>query len=86
VGWVRCLPQFVDPGRPAATQVLTLGAVLALMGLAIGVVTALTAAALAARLRGRRTGGRPWGRWTSGAVYVALGAYAALGPAHRTAR
>jgi len=78
------LPQFVDPDRPAATQILILGSVLATMGLAIGAATALAASTLAQRMRTPRAGGRPWGRWASGAVYLALGAYAALSPAHRT--
>jgi threonine/homoserine/homoserine lactone efflux protein len=78
------LPQFIDPDRSAAPQILVLGAVLVVMGLAIGATTALAAGTLAERLRARRAGGRPWGRWASGAVFLALGAYAALSPAHRT--
>jgi threonine/homoserine/homoserine lactone efflux protein len=80
------LPQFIDPDRPAAPQILALGATLVVMGLAIGAFTALAAGTLSERLRARRAGGRPWGRWASGAVYLALGAYAALSPAHRSAR
>jgi len=81
------LPQFIDPNRPAATQILTFGSLLVVMGLAIGTCTALAAGTLATRLRERRRGGgRPWGRWASGSVYLALGAYAALSPAHRSAR
>jgi threonine/homoserine/homoserine lactone efflux protein len=79
------LPQFIDPDRAAAPQVLTLGAVLALIGSVIGIATALTAATLRRRVR-VRPGGRPLGRWASGAVYLALAAYAVAGPAHRTAR
>jgi threonine/homoserine/homoserine lactone efflux protein len=80
------LPQFVDPDRPAAPQVLTLGGVLVAMGLGIGTAVALSAGTLSARLRARRRGGRPWGRWASGATYLALGAYAALGPGHRSSQ
>jgi threonine/homoserine/homoserine lactone efflux protein len=80
------LPQFVDPARPAAMQVAVLGALLGVMGLAIGTVTALAAGTLSERLRARGPGRRPWGRWTSGGVYLALGAYAALSPAHRASR
>jgi threonine/homoserine/homoserine lactone efflux protein len=79
------LPQFIDPDRPAAPQIVVLGATLAVMGMAIGCFTALAAGTLAERLRARRAGGRPWGRWASGVVYLALGAYAALSPAHRSA-
>jgi threonine/homoserine/homoserine lactone efflux protein len=77
------LPQFIDPDRAAATQILVLGATLVVMGLAIGAFTALAAGTLSERLGARRGGGRPWGRWASGAVYLALGAYAAVSPGHR---
>jgi len=80
------LPQFIDPNRPAATQIVVLGSVLATIGLLIGVATALAAGSLTQRMRARSGGGRPWGRWASGSVYLALGVYAALSPAHRAAR
>ena len=78
------LPQFIDPDRPAATQVLVFGCILVSMGLAIGVGAAMAAATVSRRLRARGGGRRPWGRWASGAVYLMLGAYAALSPVHRT--
>lgn len=77
------LPQFVDPARPAAPQILTLGVILAVMGMAIGTTVALSAGALSRRLQTRRRGGRPWARRASGATYLALGVYAAVGPGHR---
>jgi threonine/homoserine/homoserine lactone efflux protein len=80
------LPQFMDPGHAAAPQVIVLGCTLAAMGLAIGLVEALTAGAVARRLRPRGARRRPWGRWASGCVYLALGVYAALSPAHRATR
>ena len=86
VFFLAFLPQFVDPHRPAATQILALGAVLVVIGLVIGGATALAAGEIARRLRARRAGGRPWGRWTGGVLYIAVGAYAALSPAHRSAR
>jgi threonine/homoserine/homoserine lactone efflux protein len=86
VFFLAFLPQFVDPDRPAATQILALGAVLVVIGLVIGAATALAAGEIAQRLRGRRAVGRPWGRWTGGVLYIAVGAYAALSPAHRSAR
>jgi threonine/homoserine/homoserine lactone efflux protein len=86
VFFLAFLPQFVDPDRPAATQILALGAVLVVIGLVIGAATALAAGEFAQRLRGRRAGGRPWGRWMGGVLYIAVGAYAALSPAHRSAR
>jgi threonine/homoserine/homoserine lactone efflux protein len=80
------LPQFIDSDRPAATQILVFGAVLVMMGLAIGAVAALAAGTLSQRLRARRAGGRAWGRFASGGTYLALGIYAALSPAHRATR
>jgi threonine/homoserine/homoserine lactone efflux protein len=86
VFFLAFLPQFVDPDRPAATQILVLGALLVVIGIVIGAATALAAGTIAQRLRGRRAAGRPWGRWTGGLLYIAVGAYAALSPAHRSAR
>jgi threonine/homoserine/homoserine lactone efflux protein len=68
------LPQFVDPVRgPVATQVLMLGALLAALGFAMDCGYAIAAGAAAKRLDGFRHGGR-----VTGAVYLALGAAAAL--------
>jgi threonine/homoserine/homoserine lactone efflux protein len=68
------LPQFVDPARgPVATQVLVLGAVLGAIGLIMDCGYAFAASAVAKRLGGFRHGGR-----LTGAVYIALGAAAAL--------
>jgi threonine/homoserine/homoserine lactone efflux protein len=78
------LPQFVDPDEPAASQIVVLGLILGAIGLVIGIATALAAGSMARRVRTRRGGGRPWSRWASGCLYLALGAYAALSPAHRT--
>jgi len=52
------LPQFVDPDRPAATQILALGSVLVVMGLVIGIATALAAGTLVPTAP-RATAGRP---------------------------
>jgi threonine/homoserine/homoserine lactone efflux protein len=84
VFFLAFLPQFVDPDEPAATQILALGSVLCVIGLVIGGATGLAAGAIAQRLRARRSGGRPWGRWTGGMLYIAVGVYAALSPAHRS--
>ena len=84
VFFVAFLPQFVDPDRPAATQIVALGLTLAAIGLAISVLTALAAATVARHVAGRGHGSRrPWGRWAGGCVYLALGTYAALSPAQR---
>ena len=68
------LPQFVDPARgPVATQVLVLGAILGTFGFAMDCGYALAAGAAAQasrRLQARRR--------VTGAVYLALGAAAAL--------
>jgi threonine/homoserine/homoserine lactone efflux protein len=68
------LPQFVDPARgPVATQVLVLGAILGTLGFAMDCGYAIAAGAAAKRLGGFRHG-----RQVTGAVYLALGAAAAL--------
>ena len=65
------LPQFVDPDRgPAATQVLVFGAILGGLGLVMDCCYALLASVAAKRFSGLN-------RW-SGAVYIAMGAAAAL--------
>jgi threonine/homoserine/homoserine lactone efflux protein len=67
------LPQFVDPARgPAATQVLVLGAVLCGLGFALDCGYAALASLAAKRFLGTGL------NRVSGAVYVALGAAAAL--------
>ena len=68
------LPQFIDPERgPVATQVLVLGAVLGALGFALDCGYAFAASTAAQRLKGFRHGNR-----ITGAVYIALGAAAAL--------
>jgi len=68
------LPQFVDPeAGPVWTQILVLGAVLGALGFALDCGYALAASSAARRLEGFRHGNR-----ITGAVYIALGAAAAL--------
>jgi threonine/homoserine/homoserine lactone efflux protein len=68
------LPQFVDPDRgPVATQVLVLGAILGTLGFAMDCGYAFAASSAAKRVRRFRHGNR-----VTGAVYIALGAAAAL--------
>jgi threonine/homoserine/homoserine lactone efflux protein len=83
VFFLAFLPQFLDPDRPATSQIAVLGAVIVSIGFAVHVALALVAGSAAERVRARRTGGRPWSRWTSGCIYLAVGAVAALAPAHR---
>ena len=74
------LPQFVDPFGDVPAQVLLLGLVLAVIGLASDLVYALTAGSLGRRLRASTL------RYASGVVYLALALVAALSGAGRTAR
>ncbi|MEU6413641.1 LysE family translocator [Microbispora sp. NPDC046933] len=74
------LPQFVDPFGDVPGQVLLLGLVLAVIGLASDLVYALTAGSLGRRLRASTL------RYASGVVYLALALVAALGGAGRAAR
>ena len=68
------LPQFVDPAAgPVWTQILVLGAILGALGFAMDCGYALAAGAAASRLGGFRHGQR-----LTGAVYIAMGAAAAL--------
>ncbi len=71
------LPQFVDPARPAAPQVLVLGLLLATIGLTSDVLYAVAAGALRAWLR-RRPGIVRRQPYLTGGIYLALGAAAAL--------
>jgi threonine/homoserine/homoserine lactone efflux protein len=72
------LPQFVDPARGSvATQVLVLGTLLAVLGAGLSSAWALGAGALGERLRDRPSLAERGG-YLTGAVYIALGAAAAL--------
>ena len=72
------LPQFVDPARgPVAAQILVLGALLATLGLVNDCLYAIAAGALGARLRSHGALARRR-RHVTGAVYLALGAAAAV--------
>ena len=73
------MPQFVDPERAVWPQVFVFGALFAGLGLVSDSVYAVAAASVAATLRRRRR----TLRYTSGAVYIALGGVTAL--ARRTA-
>lgn len=79
------LPQFVDPARgPAWTQILILGALLAVLGLVSDSLYALAAARAGGWMRRHpRVLGRE--RYLSGTVYVGLGVGAALTGENRVA-
>ena len=69
------LPQFVDPNRGATwSQVFVLGVLFMLLGFMTDSVYALTAGTIAGAFRRRRKAFR----YGSGAVFIALGALAAL--------
>ncbi len=77
--FVAFLPQFTDPARGSvATQILVLGAVLALLGACISSLYALGAAAAGSWLRERR-GKRGGRQWFTGGVYITLGLAAVIG-------
>lgn len=72
------LPQFADPARGAvAGQILLLGALFELVAVSTDSAYVLLSGTLGAWLR-RSPGSARAGRWLSGAVYVGLGAVAAL--------
>ncbi|GIH44932.1 Threonine/homoserine/homoserine lactone efflux protein [Microbispora rosea] len=76
--YLAFLPQFVDPARgPVAPQVLVLGAVWVVLGMASDGTYALLASVLAGRLRSSARARRRLD-WGSGVVYLGLGAVAAL--------
>jgi threonine/homoserine/homoserine lactone efflux protein len=75
------LPQFVDPSRGAAwTQVIVLGATLAILGLFTDGLYALAGGAAADWLKRRSAGSglRRVRRYVSGGIYLALGAATAV--------
>ncbi|MEJ7789704.1 MAG: LysE family translocator [Thermoleophilaceae bacterium] len=72
------LPQFVDPARgSAAVQVLVLGAIVTTLGVCVSSLYGLAAGAAGGRLRARAGFARKQ-RYATGAVYLGLGAAAAL--------
>jgi threonine/homoserine/homoserine lactone efflux protein len=75
------LPQFVDPSRGAAwTQIVVLGATLAILGLFTDGLYALLGGTAGDWIRKRSAGAglRRAGRYVTGGVYIALGAVAAI--------
>jgi len=74
------LPQFVDPSRGAAwTQVVVLGATLAILGMFTDGLYALLGGTAGDWIRKRSAGAglRRAGRYVTGGIYIALGAVAA---------
>jgi threonine/homoserine/homoserine lactone efflux protein len=71
------LPQFVDPTRSAASQLLVLGLVFVAVGLGVLCAMAFFAGTIGELLRKRR-GAAEILRWTMGTVLIALGILLAL--------
>ena len=76
------LPQFVDPRGPAAAQVLFLGLLFAVLGVASDSGWALAAGAAAGWLRGRPGLARTRS-YVTGSVYIGLGVAAAFAGPNR---
>jgi threonine/homoserine/homoserine lactone efflux protein len=74
------LPQFIDAAGSAAAQSIGFGAAFVAIAACTDSAYVLTAGLVAPALA-RRAGARAWGRWASAAIYVGLGAWAALGGA-----
>ena len=68
------LPQFVNPSRPAASQILVLGSIFLVMAIATDSMYAIAAGSAANWLRGRVR----ISEYAAGTVYIALGAMTAL--------
>lgn len=76
--FLALMPQFVEPASGSvATQILVLGAVMALIGLFIDSIYALAAGAISSWLRVRPRAARRQNQLTGG-VYLTLGVAAAL--------
>ena len=77
------LPQFIDPARGrVAVQIVSLGAILVLLGALSDTIYALAAGSVGNWLRGNLKFLRAQ-RYFAGSVYVGLGAVTALGGAHK---
>jgi len=77
VFFLAFVPQFVDPNRGSATQILALGGVFLIIGVVMDGLYSLAAGSVGDRLvqRGWWRSGR---RWVSGTIYLALGVVAAV--------
>ena len=71
------LPQFIDPSRPVAMQMLILGTIFLMMGMTSDAAYAVAAGSAADWLRSRAPIMRG-GQYAAGTVYIALGAITAL--------
>jgi threonine/homoserine/homoserine lactone efflux protein len=76
------LPQFVDPARPMAAQIASLGLLFAVLGVASDSGWALAAGSAAGWLRRSPKIARRQ-RYVTGGIYIGLGLLAALTPARK---
>jgi len=76
------LPQFIDPHRGAATQIVVLGLTFLLLGLVTDTAWGLLAGSAAGWVRGR-PGVRSLQRWVTGCVFLGLGVATALAGSER---
>lgn len=77
VFFLAFVPQFVDPGTGAASQILALGAIFLVIGIVMDGLYALISGSLGDRLHQKKWW-RSTRRWVAGAIYVALGVAAAV--------
>jgi threonine/homoserine/homoserine lactone efflux protein len=76
------LPQFVDPARPMAAQIGSLGLLFAILGVVSDSGWAIAAGSAAGWLRRTRVARRQ--RYVTGGIYIGLGLMAALTPARKS--
>ena len=76
VFFIAFLPQFLDPTRPIAAQVLVLGVVYVAVAMSVDVCYVLASSAIGSRFMRSRTAQRRTGRFAA-VTYVALGLAAA---------
>jgi threonine/homoserine/homoserine lactone efflux protein len=77
VFFLAFVPQFVDPARGTALQIVVLGALFVMLGILSDGVYALVAGSLGDRLQ-EHNWWRTGRRWVSGTIYVTLGMVAAF--------
>ena len=77
------LPQFIGSGASPLLQSIALGGAFVVVALCTDTSYVLAAAALGPRIGGL-LGSRSYGRYVTGATFIALGAYVALGGSNRS--
>lgn len=75
------VPQFIDPGKGATEQLLVLGVLFVVLGMASDSIYAVAAGTIGGALA-RHPAWRTARRWVSGGIYLTLGAVAAFAGGH----